>query len=559
MITENFNKKVWLLIMVSSLIRLFFSFNVELGNDEVYYWTFSHHLAWNYFDHPPLIAFLIRFFTANLTLESMEGFVRLGSLVCCGLSTYFIYKTTQYIHSSRAGFYAGLIYTGSVYASVISGIMVMPDSPQMVFWTSSLWVLSKIFSGKDSYKNWLLFGLLTGLCIMSKAHGIFLWFGLGIYIILKKREILVSGKLYLAIAFSFILASPILFWNIQNQFITYRYHSQRVIIQGSSINFLTFFRELLGQFLYNNPILVIFTLVALFNFKKIQIKSLSKIPLVLFNFIGIPMAVLILGISLFRETLPHWTGPAYVSLIPLTAIYFTQIPISSSNFSKKYNFGIPVGILASLISLFLFLLLAYSIINFYPGTLNSGPEFSQLGFLKPTVIHSSKKNAKSKETSNLGEDDISLDLFGWRKAGLDFGNVISPITHKPLINRNFPLVIQKWFPGGHLDYYFCRPIGMSILGLGELNNLHQYYWYNFDWLNRNLNKTPDTAYTVIPSNLPLNIREEYKFYYTNFTHIMTISSSRGSIISENKIARNFEVYKMSGWKGRVPFIEAKNN
>ncbi len=54
--------------------------NTELSNDEVYYWTYALQLQWNYFDHPPLVALLIRFFTGNLAVQQ-EFFIRLGSIV----------------------------------------------------------------------------------------------------------------------------------------------------------------------------------------------------------------------------------------------------------------------------------------------------------------------------------------------------------------------------------------------------------------------------------------------------------------------------------------------
>ena len=64
-----------------------------LLDDEAYYWVYAQYPAWGYFDHPPMIAFWIRLFTANLLLEDVEGFVRLGSLIGCALSSWFIFKT----------------------------------------------------------------------------------------------------------------------------------------------------------------------------------------------------------------------------------------------------------------------------------------------------------------------------------------------------------------------------------------------------------------------------------------------------------------------------------
>ena len=49
---------------------------LPLGLDEAYYWNWAKNLDWSYYDHPPMIAYIIAFFT-NLGGDS-ELFVRLG-------------------------------------------------------------------------------------------------------------------------------------------------------------------------------------------------------------------------------------------------------------------------------------------------------------------------------------------------------------------------------------------------------------------------------------------------------------------------------------------------
>jgi hypothetical protein len=76
----NYQKKLLLLIVVSTIARLIIASTIELANDEAYYWTYSLKFQWNYFDHPPLIGWLIRLTTANLLLHN-ELFVRLGAVI----------------------------------------------------------------------------------------------------------------------------------------------------------------------------------------------------------------------------------------------------------------------------------------------------------------------------------------------------------------------------------------------------------------------------------------------------------------------------------------------
>ena len=45
-------------------LRCLVARHVDLETDEAYYWLWSRHLAISYYDHPPLIAYLIRLGTA---------------------------------------------------------------------------------------------------------------------------------------------------------------------------------------------------------------------------------------------------------------------------------------------------------------------------------------------------------------------------------------------------------------------------------------------------------------------------------------------------------------
>src|ERR1700745_1018831 len=135
---------VYYIIIISTVIRCIFASNVELGNDEVYYWTYALHLQSSYFDHPPLVALLIRLFTLNLRFNE-EIFVRLIAIIGSAINTWLIYKILCRIRNRQAGIYAALLYTACVYTSIISGLFILPDSPQVIFWMISIYLLLKIF------------------------------------------------------------------------------------------------------------------------------------------------------------------------------------------------------------------------------------------------------------------------------------------------------------------------------------------------------------------------------------------------------------------------------
>ncbi|RYY87599.1 MAG: glycosyltransferase family 39 protein, partial [Chitinophagaceae bacterium] len=258
----NYRRRLLLLIVIASALRLLLAGSLELGNDEVYYWTYAQHLQWNYFDHPPLVAVWIRIFTGNLALQYCEAFVRLGSIVSCAIASALLFHTVRRIHSERAAWITALLYHCSIYAGIIAGLFILPDSPQMLFWCAALYFAVSIYQAPRSWAAWAGFGVMAGLSILGKVHGVFLWFGMGLFILFQQRSWLKRPQLYVSALLTAAIASPVLLWNIQNDFITYRFHSERVAVQQWAINWSGFARELGGQILYNNPVNVILVVMA---------------------------------------------------------------------------------------------------------------------------------------------------------------------------------------------------------------------------------------------------------------------------------------------------------
>jgi hypothetical protein len=478
----------------------------ELGNDEVYYWTYSQRLQWNYFDHPPMVAVWIRVFTLNLLLEGLELFVRLGSIISAAICTWLLYRTTVIVHSSKAGWYAACLYTGSIYASVIAGVFIMPDSPQMLFWCFCLYLLAKIHEEPSSWRYWALFGLSLGLCTMSKVHAVFIPLGLVLYVVFRQRAWLTRPQIYVAAVIAAAVASPILLWNISNDFITYRFHSERVTVDTFQLNTSGFLREVFGQIGYNNPFNVFIVICGLVAWKKRRL--VSNPVLSLYGAIALPMIAVLIGVALFRNTFPHWSGPAHVTLLPLGAVYLATL---------KPPATFPSLLRGSLVLALVVAVAGLSLIHFYPGTLG-------------------KKSAE-----RLGAGDFTLDMHGWGRGGEDFFRIYEREVESGRVAAGTPVVSHKWFPAAHLDYYFCRPQGIQLLGLGTINDLHHYAWLN-EWRRPKVNLA--NAFCIVPSNEHDDARARYAPFYATIDSIGRIDQLR----SGNR-CRYFTVYRLGGWKG----------
>ncbi len=505
---SGYKSKVLRLIGIATIIRCIVATGIELGNDEVYYWTYSQHLQWNYFDHPPMVALWIRLFTVNLWLEGNELFVRLGSIISAAICTWLLYKTTSAIHSQKSGWYAACLYTASIYATIIAGVFIMPDSPQMLFWCLCLYLLAGIYRQPKSWSLWILFGFSTGLCLMSKVHAVFVPLGLVLFMVFQQRNWFLLPQVYVAALLAAAVASPILLWNISNDFITYRFHSERVSVDAFKINTSGFLREVFGQFAYNNPFNVVLTGAALLAWKR---KALARNKIIsIYLFIALPMIGILLFVALFRNTFPHWSGPAYVSLLPLTGIYLTTM---------KRPVLMPAQLRWALSTILFAIVAGLALIHFYPGTLGK------------------------KTRDRLGAGDFTLDLYGWQQAGEAFAKIYNQQKSAGIIEEGTPVVNYKWFPAAHQDYYFCRPLGIELIGIGSLLDLHHYSWSN-RW--RSPKALLAKAFCIVPSNLKDDVLVRYADYYRNMKLVATIEQRRSGVA-----CRYFSVYRLEEWKGKA--------
>lgn len=526
---EQYKKLSLVLIFIFALIRGVIAFNLELGTDEAYYWLYSQHLKLNYFDHPPMVAFWIRLSTANLQLQSIEGFVRLGSVVSSALASWFIYQTCSLLHSSKAGMFGVILYNTSFFASITAGLFIMPDAPLMFFYTLCLWLIAKISKNEDNWISWISFGIASGLCIMSKVYGVLPWIGLGIYILMEQRSWLKKPHIYLAISLSFLISLPILAWNLKYHFATHKFQSNRLSLEESHISILSLLSEIANQVIFNNPLNCLISFAGLIWF--FRSKTLEIPALVVFNFIGLPLAFILLVISLNKGiTLPHWSGPAYIALIPVASIYLAH-----------FKARIPKVIYGSIATYFLFLV-TWIVILFFDRSIIS----------KQTVnSNDSAKPGTAAKPLNVFDGFLHMQLIAepknsWSKASKQFFDIYRDRANKGLMKPNSAVVCNRWW-GAQVEYYFCFDKNIQMIGLGDMNSIHEYLWLN------NLRKEKanlNAAYCIVPAEDNYDVRKNFSEYYSSVDSLTTIrvpGSPNPDIV--------FNVFTLHDLRKPIPFIK----
>jgi len=451
----------------------------ELGNVEAYYWALSRKLEWNYFDHPPMVAWLIRLTTLNLFVHN-ELFVRLGAILSSAICTWLMYLIGNALYNARAGWFAALLYATSTYSGMGIGVYILPDSPQMVFWLASIFTLIKIvrLNSQNSHSRgqWLLFGLLVGFCIMCKVHGVFLWIGAVLYFLIYDHAGLKNRYVLIAMGVTLIIISPIIIWNFQHHFISYRFHSNRINISASDVDGVRFIKQFSKIIFLTGPIHFVLICISIFYVVKGKLlRAEREIRLLLLC--CFPLILVVCFIGIFIETLPHWPGPALSTLLVLPAIKL------ASNLKNK-KIGVPTVLKFGIAYFLVIVAVDYFSVAVFPGTLSI-----------------------EKEGMKIGSDDATLDMYGWKQAGKKFDSLYwADITVK-LMPAGVPVVVTDWITAAHIDYYIGTPLGPETWGLGDAYSLHQYFWMNK--YKKTLVKG-ENAYGIIPSNL---------YTYKNFNKV----------------------------------------
>jgi hypothetical protein len=452
-----------------------------------------------------MVGWMIRITTINLYWVS-EVSIRLGSILCASVSTWFIFKTGKLLGNGKTGWYAALIYNCSIYTGFIAGFFILPDSPQMPFWTAALYIMGHLFIKNDDQKLsiWLLLGLMIGLATLCKVHGLYLWAGFGLFLIITRIKWLLNWRLYAGVAVTALCVLPIVYWNVVNDFITYRYHSDRVT--HTSLQWDMLGREISGEFVYQNPVIFIVIVISVISMLRRGIRFNRKKASVWLLCMSIPMILIFWSISLTNPTLPHWSGPGYIPLFFVAALYLEQ-----------RSFKIIPGFIKAAASLVIIALMA-------------GVGLTRL----------SPRNFGSKDLQNYGEYCPTLDLSGWKEFSKRFAWQDQANVSSGKMRPNSPIIVDKWFPGGHLEFYTSRESGLPVIGIGKLEELHKFAWLNKEREPLHLG---DDAYAIVPSNLPLNVIETYGRYFTTIEAPAVINQRRSG-----GIVRFFYVYKMKGCK-----------
>jgi len=197
------------------LINLLQAYFTELIFDEAYYWYYAQDMAWGYFDHPPMVAFLIKissfFFDGELGVRFMSCVLSVGTPILLWLLVENPKKKDYVPHFFVVIFSMTLL---NAY-----GFFSLPDTPLLFFTALFLWVYKK-FLKSPTIVLAIGLGVVMAALVYSKYHAILVI----VLILLSNIKLVLNKHAWLAVIVAVICYTPHFLWLYENDFVSIKYH-----------------------------------------------------------------------------------------------------------------------------------------------------------------------------------------------------------------------------------------------------------------------------------------------------------------------------------------------
>ncbi|AOU97214.1 hypothetical protein BI364_03635 [Acidihalobacter yilgarnensis] len=375
----------WVVILLISagILSILFASQTPLTFDETYYWQWSRHLAWGYFDHPPMIAYLIAAGTRLVGTNPLG--VRLVPGMLAVTLAWMMYQLGKaYWRSSRAGLWT-LVLTVTTPLFAVGNMISTPDTPLLFFWTATILLTLRALE-RERLLDWLLMGACAGMGMLSKFPMILLYLALlfALLATTRGRRALRGIKPWLALGVSVLVSLPMIVWEYQNNLDSVIFHLKQGLGPAAGAHdhvtgLATFGQYLLGQAGVLTPLVFALTLAAVGyamlrpapgNPSGANAES-TLTPAEIRPFLLSP-ALVTFGVfgaaSFLQSSGPNWSAPAYVTALPLAGGLMAAL-IHHRLRPLRWLAGVTIGF-AAMVSLYTHIEVAHPLIPYpnYPLT-----------------------------------------------------------------------------------------------------------------------------------------------------------------------------------------------
>ena len=285
---------LWLLL---NLIQSAFT---GLFDDEAYYWVYSRFLDWGYFDHPPMIALLIKLGYAIIPNE-------LGvRLLISILSTATLWLVQDLLKAKDDKLFYSIVV--SIAVLQLGGIIAVPDIP-LLFFTALFFHAYKRFLGNSNVWNCLYVGISVAMLLYSKYHGL-LVVALTLF---SNPRLFLNVRTYLIALIALGLFAPHIYWQYTHNFPSIQYHLRERVESSYKISFTL--EYIFVQLIFAGPLSTVVLFWGLFKHRSTDLVERAL------KFTTIGFYLFFLAFTMRGNVEANWTLPALIGLMILSHQY----------------------------------------------------------------------------------------------------------------------------------------------------------------------------------------------------------------------------------------------
>ncbi len=343
-------------IVVLTIFRLGYIAFIPITPQEAYYWYYSLHPDFSYFDHPPVAAYSIWLGT-HLFGNNFFG-VKFMAVIWSALTMFVLFKTAKdfsenFAENSGAKYAASLsviLYGLTIFGHLYS-VTLVPDTPLLFFWILTVYFIQKLLITRNRV-YWLASGISLGFGLLSKYTAIVLLGSVFFFFLFspKYRKELLTFYPYLATLLAFAVFSPVIYWNSQHEWASFLFQSvNRAKHDTHPVQTKYTIQLFLSQLFMLTPLIFAYFVKSISKLVR-KIKFYEQYLLLFFSAI-----VIIAGFTLVSLTSlvkMNWLLPGYLTLLIISAVLFYDKFLFPSKLTKAgYAFSLLLIALAYLLML----------------------------------------------------------------------------------------------------------------------------------------------------------------------------------------------------------------
>ena len=513
------------------ILRGFMAFWLYPGFDEAYYFLYSQHLDWSYFDHPVLVA-ITTGLGPWLTGIVSQFTIRIGTLILYTGSLFLLYLTSAKLFNLQTARLTLAIASIIPIFQIGFGILTLPDSPLIFFWSAGLYcAVCEFFPQqtlkKQNIKNQdrfpiphspfpipyfptyrlAILGILVGLACLGKYHGFLLGLGLVGFCLTSRqhRRAMLSPWCWLGLILFMLTLFPLWWWNFHHDWISFRFQlssrfeSHLDIPKEGGFNPLNMGTVFLAEVGYLFPTMGLplwwiswRSLAAQFRVKRTDLGTKQLLNL----WVSLPLTIGFTVLGGFQPILPTWPQPGFWGL---TLLLGDRAFIWQRQSRRRVRKWLTLSAIA-ITSILLLILL-----HITTGTLQKNSQYALLGGFV---------NAK---------DDPSVELIDIKQ--LRRGFTESPVLFQALNNSSF-IFTNQYYLGGYISMAVAPLTDIPVTCFGDDVRGFAYWSQPEEWLGR------DGLYITIEKFQQISwLTSTYSYYFRDFQEIGTIPIKRGGTIT----------------------------